>query len=215
MTEKWEEYYRGLEKIPKGLRGARGHVKDLAKQMKRDKRKRVLDLGCGFGRHLLYLAKEGFDVVGMDISQEAVNMAKNKLEAEGIDAEVLQGDMRELPFNDDEFDAVLAITVIGHATKSGVETTVNEIHSVLKEDGLFYGNLPAKGDSRYKTGETVEEGETYRTKEYGFGRGMKEIHSFYTKEEIEELFEDFSEVEVELFTLKDGEIQSYEIKAIK
>lgn len=215
MTKQWEEYYKGLDEIPEGIKGARGHVKGVADQLKEEGKTRVLDLGCGFGRHLIYLAEQGFDVSGIDISQEAVEMTKEKLEEENLEAEVLQADMKDLPFSDEEFDAVLAITVIGHATKPDIEETVDEVYRVLRNDGFFYGNLPSKGDSRYDTGEPIEEGETYRTKEYGFGRGMREIHSFYTKEEIEELFEEFSEVEVELFTLKNGEIQSFEIKAVK
>lgn len=215
MTEKWEEYYTGLDEIPEGIKGARGHVKGVAEDLKEQGKTRILDLGCGFGRHLIYLAKEGFDATGIDISQEAVEMAKEKLKERNLEAEAIQADMKDLPLPDEEFEAVLAITVIGHATKPDIEKTVREIHRVLKDGGFFYGNLPSKGDSRYDTGEPIEEGETYRTKEYGFGRGMREIHSFYTKKEIEELFSEFSEAEVELFTLKNGEIQSFEIKAVK
>ncbi len=215
MTEQWEEYYRNLDEIPEGIKGARGHVKGIAEGLKEEGKTRVLDLGCGFGRHLVYLAEQGFDVSGIDISQEAIEMTKEKLEEENLEADVQQADMKDLPFPDSEFDAVLAITVIGHATKPDIKKTVDEVYRVLKDDGFFYGNLPSKGDSRYDTGKSIEKGETYRTKEYGFGRGMNEIHSFYTKEEIKELFKDFSEVEVELFTLKDGEIQSFEIKAVK
>ncbi len=215
MTEEWEKYYRSLEEVPKGIESPRGYVKKLAKEMKEEGRKNILDLGCGFGRHLIYLVEQGFQVKGIDISQKAVQMTQEKLGEKGLKANVVQGDMKDLPFEDKGFDAVLAITVIGHATKPEIRQTVKEIHRVLKERGLFFGNLPAKGDARYNTGETIEKGETYRTREHGFGRGIKEIHSFYTEEEIRELFKNFSEIEVNLFTLKKGEIQSYEIKAIK
>lgn len=215
MTKEWEKYYKNLEEIPEGIKGPRGYIKALAEEMKEQGRKKVLDLGCGFGRHLIYLAEEGFEVTGIDISQEAVKMTKERLKEKDLEAKAVQGDMANIPFSNEEFDAVLAITVIGHATKPDITKTVKEIYRVMKKGGLFYGNIPSKGDSRYDTGEVVEKGETYRTHEYGFGRGMKEIHSFYTEEEIKGLFEDFSEVKVDLLKLKKGEIQTYKIRAIK
>jgi len=215
MTKEWEKYYSNLEKIPEGIRKPRNYVKEFAKGLKEQNKMDILDLGCGFGRHLIYLAEQGFNVKGIDISKEAIEMAETRLREKGLNAELKQEDMKDLSFNESQFDAVIAITVIGHATKPDISKTVNEIHRVLKPEGVFYGNIPSKTDSRYKTGQAVEEGETYRTREYGYGRGIKEIHSFYTEEELRDLFKEFRDLEIELLKFKGEEIQSYKIIAKK
>lgn len=215
MTKEWEKYYSNLDKIPKGIKKPRNYVKKFAEGLKEQGKTDILDLGCGFGRHLIYLAEQGFNVKGIDISEEAIEMTKRKLREKKLEAELLQEDMKDLSFQNEEFDAVIAITVIGHAIKPDIEKTINEIHRVLKEGGIFYGNIPSKTDSRYETGQAVEEGETYRTKEYGYGRGIREIHSFYTEEELKELFKEFKELRIKLLKFKGGEIQSYKIVAEK
>lgn len=213
MTEQWEKYYKNLDEIPEGIEKPRNYVKRFAEKLKEEGKTDILDLGCGFGRHLVYLAEQGFNIKGIDISQKAVEMTKKRLKEKKLSAKVLQSDMKNLPFSDNEFDAVLAITVIGHATKPEIEQTIHEVYRVLRSGGIFYGNVPSKKDSRYRTGQEIDPGETYRTKEYGYGRGMRETHSFYTEEEIEELFQDFSNVNINLLKFKDGEIQSYKIVA--
>ena len=61
-------------------------------------RTRVLDLGCGHGRHALELARRGVAVVGLDYSEPALALARANAAAEGLEVELVQGDMRELPY---------------------------------------------------------------------------------------------------------------------
>jgi methylase of polypeptide subunit release factors len=72
---KEEEYRKEIFRIPH---------KDLprfVKLLRKIKAKRILDLGCGTGRHVIALAKKGFEVYGVDISKKALNLAKERLEA--------------------------------------------------------------------------------------------------------------------------------------
>jgi len=72
---------------------------------------RVLDVPCGTGRHSALLAERGFTVAGLDISEAVLNVARDA--APGGDFR--QGDMRELPWPDDSFDAVLNLwTAFGY-----------------------------------------------------------------------------------------------------
>ncbi len=57
---------------------------------------RVLDVGCGPGRHALALARRGLRVVGVDISQTFVDLARRSAEAEGLDATFVVADARTL-----------------------------------------------------------------------------------------------------------------------
>lgn len=67
---------------------------------------RILDLACGTGRHSLELVRQGFSVVGVEISQELVEIAERDAAEQGLEATFIQGDLRELDF-EAEFDIVL------------------------------------------------------------------------------------------------------------
>ncbi|HET7589834.1 MAG TPA: methyltransferase domain-containing protein [Solirubrobacterales bacterium] len=67
---------------------------------------RILDLACGSGRHSLELVRRGFSVVGVEIGGELVEIARRDAEAEGLEAEFVQGDLRQLDY-EAEFDVVL------------------------------------------------------------------------------------------------------------
>jgi len=83
-----------------------GMVDFLVERLELGPDKRVLDLACGHGRHALELARRGVPVVGLDYSEPALALARATVEAEGLEAESVHGDMRELPFADESFDAV-------------------------------------------------------------------------------------------------------------
>jgi SAM-dependent methyltransferase len=67
---------------------------------------RILDLACGTGRHSLELVRQGFDVVGVEIGPELVEIARRDAEAQDLKAEFVEGDLRELEY-EGEFDIVL------------------------------------------------------------------------------------------------------------
>jgi SAM-dependent methyltransferase len=79
---------------------------------------RVLDVGCGPGRHALALARAGFDVVGIDLSQEFILLAREAAAADGLDARFEVLDARELRFRE-EFDAVISICQGGFGLLGG------------------------------------------------------------------------------------------------
>jgi len=79
---------------------------------------RVLDVGCGPGRHSLALARRGFDVVGVDLSPDFVTLARDAAAAEGLGVCFEQGDVRTLAC-DGEFDAVLCLCQGGFGLLGG------------------------------------------------------------------------------------------------
>lgn len=79
---------------------------------------RVLDVGCGPGRHSLALARRGIDVLGVDLSDEFIGLARASAAAEGLDAAFEVRDVRELA-NDSEFDAVICLCQGGFGLLGG------------------------------------------------------------------------------------------------
>jgi len=67
---------------------------------------KILDLGCGFGRHSLSLAKRGFNVVGVDFTEVFIDDAKNEAHKNNLKIEFIKDDVRNLKYNE-EFDVVL------------------------------------------------------------------------------------------------------------
>lgn len=75
------------------------------------KDQRVLDIGCGTGRHTLRLAQAGNRVTGMDLSPGMLAVARRKLA--GLDVRLIEGDILTAPFTG-PFDAVIAALVLEH-----------------------------------------------------------------------------------------------------
>jgi SAM-dependent methyltransferase len=99
---------------------------------------RVLDLACGHGRHALELARRGFRVTGLDLSEPSLAEARETAVAEGVDLELVHGDMRELPW-EREFDAVLNLfTAFGYfADKADDERVLAQVERALRPGGSF------------------------------------------------------------------------------
>lgn len=67
---------------------------------------RILDLACGYGRHALEFARRGYEVVGVDITEDYVNYGNQEASKEKLNAHFILSDIREVNF-ESEFDVVL------------------------------------------------------------------------------------------------------------
>ncbi len=74
----------------------------------------VLDLGCGSGWTSLFLARAGWDVLGVDISERMVEIARDRADAEGSPAEFLVADVEELDLGRRDFAAVVLFDALHH-----------------------------------------------------------------------------------------------------
>jgi len=109
--------------------------KDLGRKL------RVIDLGCGAGSTSAELVRQGHEVVGLDIMEDAVVRARRR----GLDAHV--HDMNQpLPFRDGEFDVVMALDVLEHLFDP--VGALRDIRRILREDGYAIVCLPLHFDLR-------------------------------------------------------------------
>ncbi len=99
---------------------------------------KVLDLCCGQGRHSLELARRGFRVVGVDLSEALLYAARKRAESEGLNVTFLQCDMREIDFKD-EFDAIINMfTSFGYLeSEAEDEKVLGKVDQALKSGGKF------------------------------------------------------------------------------
>lgn len=106
---------------------------------------KVLDAGCGPGRHTAYLRREGLDVLGVDISEGSIEYARERF---GGDFRVM--DIRDLEFPDDEFDGVFCSASIMFMGPGEMKDALSELRRVLQGDGVLYVNFKI-GEGRKTT----------------------------------------------------------------
>lgn len=99
---------------------------------------RILDLCCGPGRYAVELAQRGYDLVGLDINEQYITLARQLAEREGVQATFLTGDMREIPFAS-HFDAIINVgTSFGFFDREVEDRRViAAVAKALKPSGIF------------------------------------------------------------------------------
>ncbi len=98
----------------------------------------ILDLACGTGRYAIALARRGYQVTGLDLIEAYLQEGQQRAEAENLSIRWVQGDMRNIPFQN-EFDAVINIfTSFGYFQEERDHLkTLKEVAKALKPGGKF------------------------------------------------------------------------------
>jgi ubiquinone/menaquinone biosynthesis C-methylase UbiE len=106
----------------------------------------VLDYGCGNGENSLPLVTRGARVIGVDVSNDLLTLAKQRLRLHGLAerATFLAGSAHDLPLPDNSVDVVLGIAILHHLD---MRLAAREVHRVLKPGGLAVFQEPVR-DSR-------------------------------------------------------------------
>jgi ubiquinone/menaquinone biosynthesis C-methylase UbiE len=172
---------------------------------KKNNHARVLDLGCGAGRHLVYAARQGFEAYGMDISETGLNLTKKRLRSQKLDAHLVKSDMKKLPYIDSCFDAVICLHTVYHQELVEIRGAICEINRVLSKKGYLLMNFLSK--RTYSCGKGVRvEGGTFMEQE-GVEKGV--LHHFVDREEIESLLGSFKIVDLKMKESEvDGKLRS-------
>lgn len=149
---------------------------------------KVLDLGCGTGRHLIYLAKKGFPVVGIEQSQKAILLSTNWIKKEKLkNATITKGDFKKLRFASNSFDIVICIHAIYHGKLGDIKKSLNEIKRVLKKRGILLITFLSTRDEKYGKGKEIEKNSYIATSDLE----KNVVHHFSDKAEILQLFRNF------------------------
>lgn len=157
----------------------------------------VLDLGCGGGRHVIHMARQGLHVTGMDNAPTALKMTRQWLGEDRLDAALVLADMRQpLPFADGAFDAVLSSDVIHHALLDTVMETAREIERLVRPAGMIQLSVPLRRD-HLKDSREFDEIETNTfVPTVGMEKGLP--HHFFTPDEFRAIFPGFQVMELEV-----------------
>ena len=194
QSRDWEKIYRErgdlkFKVLPKIVRAAR-----LFKEKGYEK---VLDLGCGTGKHTIYLAMKGFEIYATDISPTGLKIVREKAKSLRLNnIHLKQHDMRSIPFPDRFFDVVVCTWAIYHGTLKEIQTTINEIYRVLKTGGTVITDfLPVESES-YGLGQEIDKNTFVGAKE-----SEEDVpHHYTTREGIKDLFSEFRQLKIRMST---------------
>lgn len=204
----WQSWYPKKEKIDEDM-------PVLEKIFRKNGVSRILDTGCGIGRHTVYFAEKGFKVYGFDFSPYAVKCAGEKLKEKNLRADLKIKDIcQKLSYKDNFFDALLSIRVFHHNDFKTIKKIIKEFSRVLKRGGFVYIQVPprqlmlkyAMFDKRKGEGGIKTEEGTY-IPSYGPEKGVP--HHSFTKAELKDLFSDFK---IKKIGLRDGQYNLLGVK---
>jgi ubiquinone/menaquinone biosynthesis C-methylase UbiE len=161
----------------------------------------VLDLGCGTGNDVLRLAREGFAVMGMDFSDEAVRQGREKAEKLGLSAQFVVADMaKRLPFDSATFDAVMSNVAMHMFSDKITRELFKEIRRIVRPNGVFVFHVNSTEDAliRAERRPAIREIEPNYVLEHN-GQTMH----FFSKEYLLDLLSDWKDVELQHYEILD------------
>lgn len=188
------DFGRIAERYDRWYQSRRGALYDRVEKRAMDrllpdpsKGKTLLDVGCGTGHWSAYVARKGFDVTGVDISEQMIEVAQ----AKGTCGTRFQvADAQNLPFADDQFDVAAAVTVIAFATHPR-RLVADMVRCTRKRTGtLVVGTLNAL--SPYNQARRARHGSLY---------ACAHLHS---PRETQDLLSQFGRVDVQIVGFVSG-----------
>ena len=181
----WEKAWN-MCKVPYTQLPDLSYIPRIAEDLNKVGAKKVLDLGCGSGWLAVYLARQGFEVVGVDVSAQAINLANTWASQEDLKISFQVGDASQLQYQADSFDAVVANSIFEHFPIKQAQVLTDKVNSMLKVGGVFVGCFDKVGGG---PGEyfTLEDGTHVYTDKARKGMMLRR----YSLAELQDLFKAF------------------------
>jgi len=143
----------------------------------------LLDAGCGSGKYSIPLRMRGFDVISVDVSRAALEMAAKGSKCRELDITFLAADICHLPFPARSFDVIWCYGVLQHLMLAERELAINEFRRLLRRNGTLFIEVFGEEDMRYGGNEV--EPNTFKRR-----KGI--IYHYFNKNELKRLLEGFS-----------------------
>jgi len=211
------------------VQGTAGECDFIENELRSDKSLKILDVGCGTGRHTIELSKRGYDVTGIDLSESQLARAREKAANNKLKIDFQNKDARNLPF-EDEFDVAIMLCEGGFPLMETDEMNYEILKNVtksLKKHGKFIfttlnGLFPLYHSVEEFCDSTVENGNaTYRSNtfdlmtfrdhnitefedDYGNKKTLECNERYYVPSEISWLLKSLGYFKIEIFGAKLG-----------
>ena len=155
---------------------------------------KILDLGCGLGRHSLFFAENGFEVHAFDLSESGFDKFMEQIKNENLNICIKLGDMLSLPYKDSYFDCVLAYHSIYHTDSLGIKQVISEIYRVLKKDGEAFLTFNSRNNPSFikNSNKKIDENTVLKTE----GNEQNIPHYYTDVEDLKYLLKDFRIIKI-------------------
>jgi len=209
--------------------GTIGECDFIEKEMKSDKKLKILDVGCGTGRHAIELSKRGYTVTGIDLSETQLATAKEKAEINKLKIEFIKQDARNLSFIN-EFDVIIMLCeggfplmetdemnyeILNNITKSLRETgkliftTLNGLFPLYHSVEEFCASSSEEGNATYRSNTfdlmTFRDHNTTEFEDdFGNKKTLECNERYYVPSEISWLLKSLGYKKIEIFGAKLG-----------
>jgi len=183
----WDKIYSEKGKF---FEESHEYMGELLKIFRKTNVKKVLDLGCGSGRHLKFFAENGFEVWGMDNAKQGLKQARKILKENNLKVKLTNSSCyKKFPYKDNFFDAVISIQVIHHGRLKDIQKCISEIERVIKKDGtIFITVTKNKYHKNNKSEMKLIEPKTYVILS-GFEKGVP--HHLFSRKTLKKYFKNF------------------------
>ncbi len=166
-----------------------------------------LDLGCGAGPNMVWLAEKGIMVSGLDIAPSALALAKQSLARHRLDGRLgalHEGSVTDLPFADGHFDGAIEACVFQHLDRTDRHRAFAELARVVKPGGVFVGYMLSDAHTIFAQQRAEQDPadpgtlvlrETH-AKASKFHLGNIGLSHFFDRAELERLLSGFAAVDI-------------------
>ena len=211
------------------VQGTLGECDFIEQEIAFNKSVRILDIGCGTGRHAIELSKRGYNVKGIDLSDSQLARAKEKAEKQSLKIDFFKYDARNLPFKND-YDLVIMLCeggfplmetdemnyeILRNATRSLKEhgkfifTTLNGLFPLYHSVEEFCASTTDPGNATYRSNTfdlmTFRDHNTTEIEDdYGNKRQLECNERYYVPSEIFWLLKTLGYTKIEIFGAKLG-----------
>jgi ubiquinone/menaquinone biosynthesis C-methylase UbiE len=173
------------------------YIKTFA-QFERGRGKRLLEIGVGAGTDFINWVRNGAQAVGIDLTQRAVELVRERLALEGLEADVQRGDAECLPFPSNTYDIVYSYGVLHHSPNT--HQAIGEVYRVLKPGGtalIMIYHLPAWTAWMLWVVHCLLKGQPWRSPRWAVYHHLESPGTkAYTMREAKRLFTSFAKVNI-------------------
>lgn len=123
---------------------------------------KILDDGCGTGRHVEFMAREGYTPYAIDITKSGIDITKARTKPYVpsdyfADGRITTGCCNHLPFADNFFDGVISYGVLYYLDEFEIKEAIGEIHRVLKPNGKAMLHVRTVDDYRFDRSKLIND----------------------------------------------------------
>jgi cyclopropane fatty-acyl-phospholipid synthase-like methyltransferase len=124
---------------PERIFGSKEKIENLVQLAIEDRIEpcKAITLGCGVGRETLYLAKNGFDVTGLDFSNTAIKQARTQAKAAGLDVPFIVDDLTDLRHSLGTFDLVMDFGALNDLNQDDRDRYMENVLPLTRPGGYY------------------------------------------------------------------------------